>query len=230
VVIDDLREIPTYTFTEAAHYLRVPLGTLRSWLFGYGYRIKAGVSRSKPLINIAGRDPSLLSFYNLVEAHVLSALRRKHGTSMQKVRQALDYLQEKHRSAHPLAHKWFYTDGVDIFVSEYDRIESITQHGQLAMRELLERYLTRIDWDDQKFAVRLFPFTSDSPTPDIRLVVIDPMVSYGRPVITGSGIPTSIIAERFQAGESMEILRDDYGRTAQEIEEALRCELRRQAA
>jgi uncharacterized protein (DUF433 family) len=229
-VTDDLREIPTYTPTEAAHYLRVPAGTLRHWLLGYPYRTKAGVSRSEPLISIAGKDPSLLSFYNLVEAHVLSALRRRHGISMQKVRQALDYLQERHLSPHPLAHEWFYTDGVDIFVSEYGKIESITQHGQQAIRELLERYLMRIHWDDQKFAVRLFPFTSDSPTPDIRLVVIDPTVSYGRPVITGSGIPTSIIAERFQAGESVEILRDDYGRTAQEIEEALRCELRRQAA
>jgi uncharacterized protein (DUF433 family) len=230
IVTDDLREIPTYTFTEAAHYLRVPVDTLRHWLVGYSYPTKPGRKSSKPLIEIAGKDPSLLSFHNLVEAHVLSALRRKHGVRMWKLRQALDYLQKEHPSSHPLTDYWFETDGIEVFVEVSRKLEIISQEGQLAVPELLRQHLSRIDRDDKKIAVRLYPYTSIPSAADTRLVVIDPRISYGRPVITGSGIPTSIIAERWQAGEALEKLMDDYGRTAQEIEEALRCELWRQAA
>jgi len=226
---DDLREIPTYAPTEAAHYLRIPVDTLRRWLLGYSFSTKSGVAHSRPLISIAGSDPNLLSFHNLVEAHVLSALRRKHGISMPKVREALDYLEQEHPSPHPLTDYWFETDGIDIFVEVSFRLEIVSQDGQLAMREFLQKYLSRVERDDRKIAVRLYPFTSDPPAVDTRLIVIDPKVSYGRPVITGSGIPTSIIAERWVAGELIESLTADYGRTAEEIQEALRCELRQAA-
>lgn len=42
----------------------------------------------------------------------------------------------------------------------------------------------------------------------------------------GSGIPTAVIAERYKAGESIQDLAADYGRAPEEIEEAIRCELR----
>lgn len=56
-------------------------------------------------------------------------------------------------------------------------------------------------------------------------VVIDPRISFGRPVLAGSGIPTAVIAEQYKAGESVDELADDYGRKRLEIEEAIRCEL-----
>lgn len=79
-----------------------------------------------------------------------------------------------------------------------------------------------------RVAVRLFPFTRgrdvgttlESP----RLIAIDPAVAFGRPVIAGSRVPTSEIAERFQAGESPNEIAKDFGRTQEETLEALRCE------
>ena len=61
-------------------------------------------------------------------------------------------------------------------------------------------------------------------------MVIDPFVSFGRPVLAGTGIVTAVLAERFKAGESVEELAKDYGRTALDIQEALRCELPLEAA
>jgi len=43
--------------------------------------------------------------------------------------------------------------------------------------------------------------------------------------MVGTSIPTDEIAERFRAGDTMAQLADEYGRPAQEIEEAIRCEL-----
>jgi uncharacterized protein (DUF433 family) len=226
----DIREIPSYTPSEVAYYLRVPKNTVMHWLIGYPYQTNSGPAYSKPLIKIACKEPYLLSFFNLVEVHVLSALRRTHKIPMDRVRKALDYLGKFYSSPHPLVDNWFQTDGIHIFTSKVGKLECISQPGQLAMRELLERYLHRIDWDEKKLALRLYPYTTKTPTDEIRLIVIDPAICFGRPVIKGSGIPTSIIAERWEAGESPEDLVNDYGRTAQEIQEALRCELRSSAA
>lgn len=63
-----------------------------------------------------------------------------------------------------------------------------------------------------------------------KTIVIDPQVSFGRPVLAGTGIPTAVIAERYIAGESVDDLADDYGRRRLEIEEAIRCELSLEAA
>ena len=57
------------------------------------------------------------------------------------------------------------------------------------------------------------------------MVVIDPRLSAGRPVIAGTGLATQLIAERYKAGESISDLAHDYERGNDEIEEAIRCEL-----
>jgi uncharacterized protein (DUF433 family) len=59
---------------------------------------------------------------------------------------------------------------------------------------------------------------------------MDPYVSFGRPVLAGTGITTAIIAERYKAGESIEELARDYDRVPHDIQEAIRCELDAKAA
>ena len=53
----------------------------------------------------------------------------------------------------------------------------------------------------------------------------DPFISFGKAVITGTGVSTDIVAERFKAGESADELAHDYGCAREKIEEAIRCEL-----
>lgn len=71
-------------------------------------------------------------------------------------------------------------------------------------------YLTRIEVDEQGIAARLFPFLHPNQKDDPKVIVIDPSISFGRPVIVGTGIPTRILADRHEAGESVEILAIDY--------------------
>ena len=107
---------------------------------------------------------------------------------------------------------------------------NISQSGQLAMRKILEAYLRRVEWDDAGVVARLYPFTRKRMVDEPKAIVIDPRISFGRPVLAGSGIPTAIIAERYKAGESVGELAADYGRKQLEIEEAIRCELDERAA
>jgi uncharacterized protein (DUF433 family) len=117
------------------------------------------------------------------------------------------------------------TDGKHLFVRKYGSLINASKQGQGAMEAVLEAHLRRIERDEQGLAVRLFPFTRKSTEDAPRIIAIDPLVAFGRPVIAGSRIPTSDVADRFKAGESPSDLAYDYGREQAEIEEAIRCEL-----
>lgn len=221
----DVRELPAYGIGEAAHYLRVPGATLRSWVAGMSYGSDAVRKSFRPVIAAAAKSPVTLSFINLVEAHVLAAIRRKHRIDMPAVRRAVDFLKNKLGSPHPLADHKFETDGIDLFISRYGQFIAVSQGGQLAVRELLQAHLRRVERDDHGVPIRLYPFTRTGSPDEPKNIVIDPFVSFGRAVITGTGVSTELVAERFKAGESAEELADDYGCHREQIEEAIRSEL-----
>jgi len=228
----DPREIPTYPIAEVARMAGVPRATLRSWVEGRRYPTQSGEGFFAPLIERPDPTSPMLSFVNLIETHVLAALRRQHQVPLTNVRRALDYLRESFPSPHPLAEQSFETDGVDVFIQEYGQLINVSRGGQTEMREMIEAHLRRVERDPQGRPVRLFPFVrrrEDVQPQEIaaipRFIVIDPFVSFGQPVLAGSGIPTAVIADRFQAGESLGELAADYDRSPQHIEEAIRYEL-----
>jgi uncharacterized protein (DUF433 family) len=225
----DIREFPTYGVAETVHYLQIPQTTLRSRVVGRRYPTGDGTRFFEPFITPPDPNRSLLSFMNVVEVHVLDAIRRQHQTRLAKIRQALQHLRQHFPSRHPLAGQTFATDGLDLFIQRYGRRINIGQSGQLAMRNLLEAHLQWIERDRQGIAIRLYPFTRKCLPDEPRLVVIDPYMSFGRPTLTSSGIATAMIAERYKAGESVDEIADDYGRDRLEIEEAIRCELQIEA-
>ena len=227
----DAREVPSYGVMEAAHYLRIPRTTIRDWVSGSHYRSTTGVRFSKPIIQVPDPTAKQLSFMNLVEIHVLDAIRRQHDIPLEKVRTAMNYLSKQFPSRHPLADQEFVTDGLDLFIKKFSQLINISQEGQLAIQEILQAHLHRIERDIKGIPVRLYPFTRKRHLKEEpRAVVIDPQISFGRPVLVGTGIPTAVIAERYKAGESMDALAEDYGRQRFEIEEAIRCELPLEAA
>ena len=221
--LDALRLTPAYPYVEAAHYLNLPLSTLRSWFLGQG-----GFHN---VIRPDGHKGEGLSFLNLVEAHVLKAIRRSHRIPLPKVRKALDYVGTQLEVERPLANERFQTNGVDLFVERLGRLLNVSKEGQFEMDELLRTHLLRIEWDAAGIPIKLYPFTHKramptSPAP----VEIDPTVAFGRPVLKGRGVPTAILADRFKAGDSLQMLAGDYETSKDQIEEAIRCELGREAA
>lgn len=221
----DPRGMPAYSIAEAAHYLRIPLATLRSWVRGRHYPTEAGPRFFKPLIELP--DPKLpsLSFVNLVEAHVLDAIRREHNIPLPKVRTALNYVAQHLGVPHPLAEQKFESDGVSLIVLRFGQLIAVSEAGQLAMKEMLAAHLRRIEHDPLGMAIQLYPFTRKRQPDEPKIIVIDPSVSFGRPTIIGTGVATAIVAERYKAGESVDELADDYGCERRQIEEAVRCEL-----
>lgn len=220
----DARFAPAYGVSEAARYLNIPPSTLRSWISGVRYH--SARSNFEPVISVPPAEIVQLSFVNLVEAHVLVALRRVHKVRLQDIRVALDTLEKQFpRQPHPLAFETFATDGKDLFLKHIGQLINLSRRGQLEMEEVIDMYLHRIEYDTSG-PVILYPFTrgpfqeDDQP----KAVLMNPYISFGRPVLAGRGVPTELVFERFNAGELMDTLAEDYGRKRWEIEEAIRYE------
>ena len=217
----DIREQPAYGITEAAHYLRLPPATLSSWTLGRDYETADGTRRWKPLIQAVDSRHRRLSFVNLVEAHVLAAIRRDHRIRIPSVRNALNYVSQKLGRARPLWDEIFETDGASLFVEKYGALINASRQGQLTMRELLAAHLRRIERDSHRIPIRLYPARSGGDEPSC-FVAIDPRIAFGRPALIGAGVPVAVLADRFRGGDSVTLLAGDYGVDRDAVEEALR--------
>jgi uncharacterized protein (DUF433 family) len=172
----------------------------------------------------------LLSFNNLVEGFVLSAMRKEHHVTMPRTRKALSYVARQLGTHRPLITTQFKTDGVDLFIEQVGALLNVSRGGQVVMKETIEGLLTRIEWDSSGLAQRLYPLARTEPNSQPKAIVIDPTMSFGRPVLSGTGIRTEIIAERYRAGESAAELATDYDVALELIEDAVRMGLQRAAA
>lgn len=193
---------------------------------GQSYKSGGQARKFRAVIALPDRKQPLLSFFNLVEAHVLAALRRKHHLALPQIRKALEFVAKKFDIAHPLANALFETDGINLFVQHLGQLVSATEQGQIAMREVISAYLKRVERDTDGRAIRLFLFTrtGGDEARDPKIIVVDPSIAFGRPVIARRAVATSVVAERYRAGEGTKELADDYGCKPEEIEEAVRCE------
>jgi len=112
----DPAQIPTYSYREVAHITGVPVATVRSWVRGRYYPVESGSRFFEPILEVPDHSQPLLSFVNLVEVHVLAAIRRQHRIQLPRVRRAIEFSSRRFRTQHPLADEQFATDGVDLFV------------------------------------------------------------------------------------------------------------------
>lgn len=219
----DPRDLPNYGISEAARSLALPTSTVRVWATGLPYTTRNGdARRMKPLIRPAATSPLMLSFWNVVEVYVLASMRRHHAISMPRVRRALDFVSTRLDVGRPLLEEQFLTDGVDLFVDRYSELINVSARGQQAMRDVLKGSLRRIARDKAGGALSVYPWLREPAEP--RFVELNPARAFGRLVIAETTIPTGALAERFRAGDSVDLLAEDYHLEKAQIEAALRWE------
>jgi uncharacterized protein (DUF433 family) len=219
----DSRELPAYGIREAAHYLQLPIATLKSWVLGRDYPTKAGPKFFAPVIALPDDRIPLLSFFNFVEAHVLSAFRRTHEIELRQIRAALRYVRAEFGWKHPLVEQRFETDGARLFVQKLGLLVDASAQGQIVM-DTIRPFFKRLEFANDS-VVRLYPFTRSTIDESPKSVFIDPRYSFGRPSLARSHVATAIVADRYKAGDSIDDLARDYGCERLDIEEGLRCEL-----
>ena len=219
--IADPRNQPAYSIAEAARFLKLPSATLRTWTLGRDYPTSIGKGKFQAVIRPACTDPTLLSFLNLIEAHVLRALRAEHGVSLKAVREAVRYSEKELQIDRLLLRPELRSQAGHLFLDRYGQLINLSVSGQLAMRQVLEAHLDRIKWDASRFPVRLHPFTSADIPSAAKPIAIDPAIAFGRPILTEHGISTAAIVERIDAGERPGDVARDYGMTPDDVAQAV---------
>lgn len=148
-------------------------------------------------------------------------MRTEHGVSMDAVRKALAYAQKTLNLKRLLLSKELCTEGGRVLLDRYGELIDLSASGQMALRRVFQEHLKRVEWDEWKFPVRLYPFPVADARGPSRPIAIDPQIAFGRPIVARKGISTGAIADRTDAGETVEALAADYDLTEPEIEEAV---------
>lgn len=230
-------EVPLYTPWDVARYLRLPLwAVLHQGLWHhpeelfhiYLHRFHDRWAFDDDLPGRGGPwGPERLSFRDLaglfVRAGAVQALNEWTRSGSDSWQEFFDAVRRRLEEAgrNPVV----FGDGpvgelADRVAKAFTRLSDT----QLALvRKWIARRLERVEVVDGA-AVRLYPFSRDPAENSPRLIVLDPLVRFGRPCVADRGVPTDALFERHQAGDSVAELADDYGLTAEEVEEALRFE------
>lgn len=227
----DAAEVAAYSAAEVARYVGVNRSTVRAWAFGHADPRRRRQWAFRPVIRPQDAKARLFSFNNLIEAHVLAALRVHHRIPLPRIRKAIDFLERQHRLKRPLIDVTLQTDGSALFANAFgEGLVDLSAQGQFAFQAVLSVYLKRIDVVNGRVA-RYFPFTWKNERKVLedlerepKIVMIDPCVAFGRPVLAETNIRTEIVAERFRAGEAIPDLAEEYGVATALIEVAIRSE------
>ena len=212
----DPREFAAYTISEAARYVRIPAPTLRTWVVRSSDISRPNRRMQLPLIIAPERDPIRLSFNNIIEAYVLRALRTRHGVSISAARRAIDEAENNLGVKRLLLCPELRTNAGELFLDAYSTLINLNRASQLGIRLVLQKYLERIEVDEANRPARLFPSNRID-----KVIVLDPWVAFGRPIIARRGISTSAIVARINAGETEEEIAQDYNLQIIEVEEAV---------
>lgn len=211
--------LPAYRFSEAARLVGTTAQTITRWYRGYD----APGHRMRPVLPPAGTG--LLSYLQLVEVALVADIRRL-GVPLERLRLAHEYCRKTFSREFPFAELSFKTDGVHVLCAfgEHAAGKSLTDAliatdsgGQLVWREAVKERLDQFDYEEG-LALRWHPRGRDS------VIIVDPRVAFGAPMIGESGVPTSIVRERFDAGEDLDEIEEDFGVSREELVEALRFE------
>ena len=199
--------LPAYRITDVARYAHTNVNTVSSW-HHRSTPVLPGRERRKPL-----------SYLELVEVAFV-AFFRGMGISMQRIRNARDYVAQNFNASYPFAEYVFKTEGFHVLMdyAQYDpgfktdQIIVADAHGQEAWTTLMGDRFAEFDYE-YELAMRWHPASRGS------LVVIDPRISFGAPTV--KGLPTWVIVGRWRAGESPDEIMDEFGIEKDAVRDAL---------
>lgn len=216
--------MPRYSYADADYLSAVGRGTSKRLTSGYHYRTKTGKTIVQPPVVTGIEMHRAVSFHDLLDLAAISQLK-KRGFSLNAIREIVRNCQEILGVERPFATLKFKTGGREIFVDLGSHLVEVgRKKRELAWKEILEPFLTNLDYNAEGLATRWWPMGRDIP------VMVDPSYGFGLPVVSTSGVRTEIIVERFRAGEDSREIAEDFGIQPSDVENALRFELLRAAA
>jgi uncharacterized protein (DUF433 family) len=221
-----LLEAPAYPTAEAARLVGLSAGQVKRWLRGYDfdYRTKEQPqlrhSKKPPVVpRVKRKRSTYASFLDIIDLLLVQKFLEE-DISLQQVRLEFEEAKSVLGVDH-LGYETFFTLGRKVFLEiDSSWILALSSGGQMAIDQLIRDLGHQIEFDEQtKLAIRWYPLHPD------RRVVIDPFVSFGRPVISGRRVTTSNIYDFFIAeNERVDVVCEWMGVEKAEVQSAVELE------
>ena len=202
--------LPAYRVSDAARYSGTATQTVSYWR-----RQNEGLdpALSRP------RKGQGLSYLELIEIAFVATFRAA-GVPLQRIRKARTYAAQILKSEHPFAELRWRTEGHHVMLDLRDidedaligNLVAADKDGQVAWPEVVADRFTQFDYHND-LALTWHVKGRDN------LVVIDPRISFGAPTV--KGIPTWVLKGRWDAGESIADIEEDFGLIGEEIRQGL---------
>ena len=214
----DLLRAGIFTVQEAADLVGIGSRLARAWVAGQKGKQEPIIASQLGLVS----GQVAISFTNLMELRFIAAFH-KEGVRLEEIRRILDEAREFMNHPHPASTKAFFqTDGRKIF--------GVIDHtnGDIALFDLAARNYAMfpiiqsslkkdVEFDPKGNAVLWYPRRTIAPH-----VIVDPRISFGRPVLKKSMIPAETLAEAVDAEGSVQSVADLYEVPVAQVREAIR--------
>ncbi len=142
----------------------------------------------------------VLSFLDLMEILTVKLLRAKK-ISFQTIRKVHDKMRSDFKTPHPFATNKTFTDGKGIWIEigkeTNDKILLKILTDQIEFKRVTKPFLTMIDYIDG-ISSGWWPLGRE------KCVLINPLRSFGQPLIDKNGIQTYVLASAYKAEGSFE--------------------------
>ena len=198
--------LPAYRVGDAGRYAEAHPQTVSRWHLG----------NARTTATLPGRDRGQdLSYYQLVEVAFVATFRRM-GVPLQRIRKARDYAAHVLKSEYPFAEYSWLTEGHHVLLELRDTVGRsfannlvvADEHGQMSWRAVIGDRFHQFDYEDE---IALVWHLRGRNNP----VSIDPRISFGAPNVRG--VPTWALKGRWDAGEVVTDIRDDFGLSEDDI-------------
>jgi uncharacterized protein (DUF433 family) len=227
-----------FPLQEAARLARLDVQTARRWAEGYTFRTRSGDTKVSPgILQLAfapmGRHHDL-TFAEMLTLRLVKQFKAT-GLSLPTIKRVAERAAADFGLPNPLISQRFRTDGQRVFIelqqhppandgprlqrSEREVIDILT--GQRQFMDIVEPSFKDLDWEHDS-AARWWPLSTNSS------VVIDPLVVFGAPHISGTRVPTEPVADavRAEGGGTTAVAAaaDWFGLTEEQVRDAIRFE------
>ena len=218
---------PRYFPAEVSRLIGLSAQRISPWLRGYSYEYAGIRRRQMPVVRQDGAahtgDASFLDLIDLLFVKKFVA----HGVPIQRLRRALHEAADVLGTSH-FARRTFFTDGRNVFLQVRENAPAILQllaHGQWVIPDIIVNLADQIQFDSAtEYATRWYPLGRSLP------VAVDPMGSFGRPHVDGSGVATSNLYDFYRAeGRSLDATAQWFSLSEEAVAAAVQFEERRAA-
>jgi uncharacterized protein (DUF433 family) len=183
-----------YTIAEAALLTQLRTARVQEWFRGrfVGKTMHSVFSSDYPVV---GGDYAI-SFLDLVELFIAGQLREM-AISLQYIRKVYKHLESDY-GRHPFCSREIYVregDKKKIFTRGLDDVERNRVIEAMTKQSYFDKiilpFLQRIDYDEATNLARRWRIHGS--------IVVDPALCFGKPIVDGTGISTTLLATAYHA-------------------------------